>query len=132
MKPEQKQRLVAQRAALEHELQERPEAERDPVRLMIKKIDRLLAEKPQPREPKPDPEGMQQIASAKLSKGRELRVMTRERDGQAELHLRVYRRHVSGQMERTRNGMRLKPAMLPALIDALSLAQQHVPTKVKP
>lgn len=131
MRPEQIKRLQEQRSQLAQALDKAPAPEAPQVREMISRIDRMLSA-PSMRQPRPDPEGLQHITAVALSRGRELRIGSREVDGQTELHVRLYRRHASGAMERTQNGMRLEPGMVEGLIDALRTLQQHLPGKVSP
>lgn len=131
MKPEQVQRLKAQRSELAQALAKTPSSQASQVREMIARIDRMLSA-PSTRKPRADTEGLQPITAVALSRGRELRIGSREVDGKTELHVRVYRPHVSGCMARTLNGMRLEPEMVDGLIDALRTLQQHLPGKANP
>jgi len=131
MKPEQIERLQAQRSQLAQVLERTPAPEAHQVREMIARIDRILSATPA-RKPRADTEGLQHITAVALSRGRELRIGSREVDGKTEIHVRVFRPHASGTMERTKNGMRLEPSMVEGLIDALRTLQQHLPGKVNP
>lgn len=131
MRPEQIKRLQEQRSQLAQALDKAPAPEAPQMREMIDRIDRMLSA-PSMRKPRADTEGLQPVTAVALSRGRELRIGSREVDGKTELHLRVYRPHVSGCMARTLNGMRLEPEMVEGLIDALRTLQQHLPSKVSP
>lgn len=131
MDARQHQRLNAQRARLAAALDASTGPDREALQRMIDSLDRMKST-PAPHQPRPEIEGLQPIAAVAVPKNRELRIGKREVNGSTELLVYLYRRHPkSGQMERTLNGMRLEPAMLPALIDALMLAQQHLPAEVK-